>query len=134
MTNEGRQKLRELAVTAARATPLDRSGAAVARWQLQTSNSFRRIGTDRGDGDVLCAVTQRSDGHPDLHAAPGVLDYIVAADPRAVLELLDELDHLRPVVEALGKHADRYQTSRDLKEAVRTYRQARRDADDWNPL
>jgi hypothetical protein len=41
---------------------------------------------------VLCAVTQRSDGHPDLHAAPGVLDWIVATHPFVVLELLDQRD------------------------------------------
>ncbi len=35
-------------------------------WQVQTSNSYRRIGTYRGaDGNVLHGVVQR-DGHPDL--------------------------------------------------------------------
>jgi len=70
-------------------------------WSVQTSNSFRRIGTDRGDGNVLCGVT-RSDGQADLLAPPGVLDYIIAAHPFVVLELLDQcacarqaLDHLR---------------------------------------
>lgn len=103
MTKEERQKLREAALHAQHGVA-DRSGAqpvgsseAEKRsawfqgWALQTSNSFRRIGM-YGDGDVLCAVTQRSDGHPDLSAARGVLDYIVAAQPRAVLELLDMLD------------------------------------------
>ena len=61
-------------------------------YQVQMSNSFRRIGTRHGDGDVLCAVTQRSDGHPDLHAAPGVLDLFAALDPATVLELLDFID------------------------------------------
>jgi len=59
-------------------------------WQLQTSNSFRRIGL-HGDGDVLCA-TKLYDGHPDLLAAPGVLEYIIAAQPRVVKELLDDLE------------------------------------------
>ena len=75
-------------------------------WIVQTSNSLRRIGTDRGDGDVLCAVTQPSDGHPDLRAAPGVLDYVVAAHPFVVMELLRQrdrarhaLDHLRRKIE-----------------------------------
>lgn len=68
------------------------SGNLRRPWSVQTSNSFRRIGTDRGDGDVLCAVTQRSDGHPDLHAAQGVLDYIVAAHPFVVQELLEQRD------------------------------------------
>lgn len=70
-------------------------------WHVQTSNSFRRIGTDRGDGDVLCAVTQRSDGHPDLHAPPDVLDYITAAHPLVVLELFDQRDRARNALDYL---------------------------------
>ena len=36
-------------------------------WEVWTSCSFRRISRrDGGDGDVLCGVVQRSDGHPDL--------------------------------------------------------------------
>src|SRR5271169_2707806 len=95
MTVEQSRRLRELAL-------LVTNGELRRPWSIQTSNSFRRIGTDRGDGDVLCAVTQRSDGHPDLHAPAGVLDYIVAAHPLVVLELLRQrdrawhaIDHLR---------------------------------------
>jgi len=66
----------------------------IGDWELQTSNSFRRLGTKRGDGDVLCAVTHPSDGHPDLLAHPEVLDYIVATQPRVVLMFLDALDQL----------------------------------------
>lgn len=92
MTPEARQKLRDLALTAAKATPPRTSVERVlGRWEIQTSNSFRRIGM-YGDGDVLCAVTQRSDNHPDLHAPPGVLEYIVASQPSVVLALLDQLD------------------------------------------
>lgn len=98
MTREERQKLREAALVAQRSVE-DRwhqlheglPKPPARSWELQTSNSFRRIGM-HGDGDVLCAVKQRSDGHPDLLAAPGVLDYIVAAQPHVVLELLDKLD------------------------------------------
>ncbi len=85
MTVAEAQRLRELALLVTR-------GDLRRPWSVQTSNSFRRIGTDRGDGDVLCAVTQRSDGHPDLCAPAGVLDYIAAAHPFAVLELLDQRD------------------------------------------
>ena len=81
MTQDARQKLRDAALAA-----LDED------WQLQTSNSLRRIGTPFGDGDVLCGTKHPIDGHPDLLAAPGVLDYIVAAQPRIVLQLLDALD------------------------------------------
>ena len=79
-------------------------------WQLQDSNSFRRIGTPYGDGDVLCGTKHPIDGHPDLLAAPGVLDYVVAAQPCAVLALLDyvdaiegKLDQLDEIERQLGK-------------------------------
>lgn len=85
MTVEQSKKLRELAL-------LVTNGDLRRPWSVQTSNSFRRIGTDRGDGDVLCAVTQRSDGHPDLLAASGVLDYIVATHPFVVLGLINQRD------------------------------------------
>lgn len=94
MIKEERAKLREAATAAlnvTRATRDQRRAALAADWELQTSNSFRRIGA-HGDGDVLCATTQASDGHPDLLAKPAVLDYVVAAQPRVVLELLDQLD------------------------------------------
>ena len=95
MTHADRQRLREVALAAVNATRAKTSAgyhaALAGNWELQTSNSFRRIGC-HGDGDVLCAVTQRSDGHPDLLAPPGVLDYVVAAQPRVVVQLLEDLD------------------------------------------
>lgn len=43
-------------------------------WEVWTSCSFRRItGPDGRDGGVLCGVTQRSDGHPDLSMSEGQL-------------------------------------------------------------
>lgn len=92
MTQQEREALRESAREAAAATP-PRSAVerALARWTLQTSNSFRRIGC-HGDGDVLCGTKHPVDGHPDLLSPRGVLDYIVAAQPRVVLGLLDDLD------------------------------------------
>lgn len=106
MNKEDRQKLREAALVAQSGVN-ERGVAAGARgigagirlrtvWDIQTSNSFRRIG-QYGDGDVLCAVTQR-DGHPDLMAPPGVLEYIVAAQPYVVLELLAALDACEAVI------------------------------------
>jgi hypothetical protein len=94
MTKDERQKLREAALAAAHAVGArirDTSWRLPGSWELQTSNSFRRIGA-HGDGDVLCATTQRSDGHPDLLAPSGVLEYVVAAQPQVVLELLDYID------------------------------------------
>lgn len=106
MTREERQKLRELALAASEATrtrPYGRRGAEETVWQLQTSNSFRRIGSyGYGDGDVLCATTHPRDRHPDLLAPPGVLDYIVAAQPRSVLALLDLLDKAEDELNAIA--------------------------------
>jgi len=79
------------------------SGDLRRPWSVQTSNSFRRIGTDRGDGDVLCAVTQRSDGHPDLHAAPGVLDWIVATHPFVVTDLIEQRDRAWHAIDYLRR-------------------------------
>lgn len=92
MTIDDRNKLRSLA-TALLTSP-------TGLWELQTSNSFRRIGTSSGDGNVLCATKQPSDGHPDLHSAPGVLSYIIASQPRGVIDLLDQIDDLE---QALGE-------------------------------
>lgn len=101
MTREERQSLREAAARAARAR--FEPGVDPGAWELQTSNSFRRIG-GRGDGDVLCATVHRIDGHPDLLAPPGVLEYIVAAQPRVVLALLDDLDRCEETLALSRKH------------------------------
>lgn len=100
MNHEDRQKLREAAQIAIDATPPRTSVEAVlGRWELQTSNSFRRIGI-RGDGDVLCATTHPHDRHPDLLAPRGVLAYIIAAQPRVVTELLDDVEALEKKLRA----------------------------------
>lgn len=101
MTLQKRDTLRKAAI-AVRLHDADTSTSPSTslsnRWMLQTSNSFRRIGTQCGDGDVLCGTKQR-DGQPDLLAAPGVLDYIVAAQPHVVTSLLDDLDAAYAIVE-----------------------------------
>jgi hypothetical protein len=88
-------------------------------WTVQTSNSFRRIGTDHGDGNVLCAVTQRSDGHPDLHAPADVLDYIVAAHPLIVLELLNQRDRAWHAIDHLRHKIDGHDLAFAEAEAMR---------------
>jgi len=100
------EQLRELAASATRERP--------GTWQLQTSNSFRRIGREIGttgkadeiigDGDVLCAVNHPVDRHPDLLARADVLEYIVAAQPRAVLALLEDLDNAETMLAAPEVH------------------------------
>lgn len=84
MTQTDRQQLRELVE---HATP--------GPWELQTSNSWRRIGTAgsrNADGNVLAPTTRHGDNHPDLAAHAQDLDFIVAANPATVLALLDALD------------------------------------------
>jgi len=100
-----KQQLREAAHVAINSTR-ERTGVRAelaSDWQLQTSNSFRRIGTPYGDGNVLCGTKHPHDGHPDLLAAQGVLDYIVAAQPRVVLQLLDDVDAMADKLAALTK-------------------------------
>lgn len=85
---EHRATLREIAEAAKRMQP----GA----WHLQTSNSFRRIGSEktRGDGDVICAIMAPSDGQPDLLAKPGVLEYVATMNPTRAIALLDHVESL----------------------------------------
>ena len=117
MTRDERQVLRAAATVALNATRLHSGMHRVADWQLQTSNSFRRIGT-HGDGDVLCAVMHPSDRQPDLLAPRGVLDYIVAAQPRIVLELIDRLDAAEQMLSRLAEVEIRLdETDRKFREA-----------------
>ena len=82
-------------------------------WKWWTSCSYRRLSSDATghDGDVLTAVVQRSDGHPDVHLSNGGYN---GPDGRAIAEvpaLLDvalmidsyysgSLDHQPPFVNA----------------------------------
>ncbi len=85
------EQLRELL---AKATP--------GPWKIQDGCSWRRIGTDRGDGNVLCPTNHSGDGHPDLTANGGDtyanLKLIVAA-VNALPALLSELEQLRSELE-----------------------------------
>jgi hypothetical protein len=98
-----RKVLRDVAIAAVNATRAkrgQREAALAADWKIQTSNSFRRIG-GHGDGDVLCGTTHPIDRHPDLLAPPGVLEYVVAAQPRVVLSLLDTVEKIEREVFSL---------------------------------
>ncbi|MFU7163151.1 ead/Ea22-like family protein, partial [Pseudomonas aeruginosa] len=64
-------------------------------WRVQTGCSWRRIGTDSGDGDVLRPCTHPHDGWPDIVAPAENLKYIASANPKALLALLDEIDGLK---------------------------------------
>jgi hypothetical protein len=132
MTTEQRQKLREAALAAMNATRAKTSAghraALAADWELQTSNSWRRIGA-HGDGDVLCPTTHHLDRHPDLTAPSGVLDYIVAAQPRVVLALLDQLDAAERLLSRLAEVEARLDdTDRKLRDAQIVVEELRRVA------
>jgi hypothetical protein len=120
VTNEDRQMLREIATRAARAR---REPSAESKlWELQTSNSFRRIGM-HGDGDVLYATTHPHDRHPDLQALPGVLEYIIATQPCVVLELLDYIDKIEgdamKVIENQRTEIERMRPTHELGEMLK---------------
>ena len=53
--------------------------ATRGEWELQDSNSWRRIGTVGGrEGNVLCPTVEK-DGHPDLNGGYENFRFIVAA-------------------------------------------------------
>ncbi|CDO80860.1 ead/Ea22-like family protein [Pseudomonas aeruginosa] len=64
-------------------------------WRVQTGCSWRRIGTDSGDGDVLRPCTHPHDGWPDIVAPAENLKYIASANPKTILALLDEIDGMK---------------------------------------
>lgn len=109
---EQTRKLRELILIVT-------SGTLRRPWSVQTSNSFRRIGTDRGDGDVLCAVKQPHDGHPDLLAPIGVLDYIAAVHPFVVGEFLDQRDRAWHALDYLRRKITGHDDAFEHAEAIR---------------
>ncbi|MFU2763945.1 ead/Ea22-like family protein [Pseudomonas aeruginosa] len=69
--------------------------ATPGEWRVQTGCSWRRIGTDNGDGDVLRPCTHPHDGWPDIEAPVENLEYIAAANPKTILALLDEIDGMK---------------------------------------
>lgn len=79
-------------------------------WKWWDSCSFRRLTFEerqhRRDGSALRGRIQAYDQHPDVEMAPGVRDFIEAASPMAVGELVAQLDraasHLRECIETLG--------------------------------
>lgn len=70
------------------------ANATPGPWMMATSNSYRRIVTQREHDTVLWAITQRSDGHPDLAGTEADKELLIAA--RNVLpHLLAEVRRLR---------------------------------------
>jgi hypothetical protein len=69
-------------------------------WQLQTSNSWRRIGTPTMDGCVICP-DQHSDGHPDLNIGRNDAALICAA-PDLLEAAMAEIERLRAGLAVIG--------------------------------
>lgn len=69
-------------------------------WKWWTSCSYRRLGSEatRRDGDVLHAVIQRSDNHPDVHFPNGGVNGPDARLIAAAPELLEALKACAAVV------------------------------------
>ncbi|MEM1189892.1 MAG: hypothetical protein AAGI72_15275 [Pseudomonadota bacterium] len=75
-------------------------------WIIATSNSYRRVLTERRGIAVACAVVQGSDGHPDLHFPNGGENgpdaRLIAAAPTLLAEnaeLLKDLEEARELLE-----------------------------------
>ncbi|HHX0959344.1 TPA: ead/Ea22-like family protein [Pseudomonas aeruginosa] len=90
-------------------------------WRVQTGCSWRRIGTDSGDGDVLRPCTHPHDGWPDIVAPAENLKYIASANPKAILALLDEIDRLKAENETLrgALHAVQAEVDGNLRPLTR---------------
>lgn len=90
-------------------------------WRVQTGCSWRRIGTDNGDGDVLRPCTHPHDGWPDIAAPVENLEYIAEANPKTILALLDEIDQLKAENEALrgALHAVQAEVDGNLRPLTR---------------
>ncbi len=84
MQAQDREALRRLAERA-------RDGG---EWELQTSSNWHRIGSPGRDGNILRPDIHPANNHLDLSASPGVLEYIVSAQPATVIALLDRIDQL----------------------------------------
>ncbi|WP_400581440.1 ead/Ea22-like family protein [Pseudomonas aeruginosa] len=112
-------------------------------WRVQTGCSWRRIGTDSGDGDVLRPCTHPHDGWPDIVAPAENLKYIASANPKAILALLDEIDRLSDELSACTEHpggcgywreaAKRRAEERDqIKAEVERFKEANREISETN--
>lgn len=82
-------------------------------WEMWTSNSFRRISSKATcrDGDVLHAVVQRSDGHPDLHFPNGGFN---GPDARLMLAAPELLAELRSARDYIKRHCDELRDSHSI--------------------
>lgn len=77
------------------------AGPTPGPWRVQDGCSWRRIGSDLGDGDILRPVVNQNDGWPDLAARQETLNYIAAANPSVIRALLAERDALRHALETM---------------------------------
>lgn len=80
-------------------------------WEVQDGCSWRRIGTRRHDGNVLCPVTARYDNHPDLSCGAGEDVYanlqlmvmlVNAYRAGKIIVIEDDAEAVRRMVEAIA--------------------------------
>ena len=78
--------------------------ATATPWELQDGCSWRRIGTQGRDGNVLCPTNSLTDNHVDLTAGRGESVYAnLALAVEAVNALPHLLDRIAIMEEVLGK-------------------------------
>lgn len=77
-------------------------GAPSGKWEVWTSNSWRRVMApcvDRpGTMRVIEPVLQRHDNHPDLSFGPGVAEWLEGFTPEVALSLIAEVRALRETI------------------------------------
>lgn len=71
------------------------------RWEIWTSNSWRRVFADQGRDKVrvIEPAVHRLDNHPDLMFGPGVQEWLEGVTPDVLIELIGEIRKLRTAVD-----------------------------------
>lgn len=79
-------------------------------WMVQNGCSWTRIGTQGEDGNIL-RPTVAKDGVPDIIVAHGVLDYLMAAQPREVAKVAALVADMQREIKDLRGRLDGVATS-----------------------
>lgn len=86
-------------------------------WTVQNGCSWTRIGTQGEDGNVL-RPTVAKDGFPDIIAAHGVMDYLMAAQPLEVAKVAALVADLEQEVRELRARLDDHGAARPMNKTT----------------